>query len=91
MEKEWLGNERRQPSKDHDTLIQVVTILDNHVKNFNSHTEAFRAHEIKDQSNFDALRKDVLGIQKVVWTASGIIIAVEALPTVLKLMHILNK
>lgn len=90
MEK-WLGNDRRTPSRDHDTLIQVVQILDNHVKNFNTHIDAFKLHEIKDQANFDSLRKDVLAIQKVVWTASGIIIAVEALPTVLKLMHILNQ
>lgn len=91
MNDEWKGNERRSPAKDHDTLIQVVTILDNHVKNFNTHTEAFKSHEIRDQVNFDSLRKDVLGIQRVVWMATGIIIAVEALPTVLKLMHILNK
>lgn len=91
MKEDWNGSERRAPSKDHDTLIQVVTILDNHVKNFNTHTDAFKAHEIKDQANFDSLRKDVLGIQRVIWTATGIILAVEALPTVLKLMHILNK
>jgi hypothetical protein len=91
MQPEWNGNERRQPTKDHDTLIQVVTILDNHVKNFNMHTDAFKAHEIRDQANFDSLRKDVLGIQRVIWIATGIILAVQFLPTALKLMHILNK
>ncbi len=91
MEKEWNGNERRQVTRDHDTLTELVVILDSHVKNFNTHTDAFKQHEIKDQSNFDSLRKDVLGIQRVIWVATGIIIAVEALPTVLKLMHILNK
>lgn len=90
MEKK-LGEENRNNNKDHDTLIQLVQIMDNHVKNFNTHADTFKAHEIKDQSNFDSLRTDVLGIQKVVWTASGIIIAVQALPTVLKFMHILNK
>lgn len=35
----WNGIERRKPSTDHDTLICLVQILDNHVLNFEKHVE----------------------------------------------------
>lgn len=35
----WNGTERRKPSSDHDTLIELVVILNNHVTNFNKHVE----------------------------------------------------
>lgn len=91
MPTKWDGEERRASTRDHDTLIQIVQIMDNHVKNFDTHVNAFRSHEIQDQVNFDKLRKEVLAVQRIIWMATGIILAVEALPTVLKLMHILNK
>jgi hypothetical protein len=80
-----------QESKDHDTLIQVVTLLDAQARNSSAYTEALNRHELRDQASFDALRKDVLAIQKVVWLATGILLAVQILPTILKVTHILNK
>lgn len=80
-----------QEGKDHDTLIQLVQIISNHVKNFDTHTTAFKDHEIKDQDNFDKLRTQTAKIEKVIWMATGAILMVEALPTILKLMHVINK
>lgn len=88
----WDGETERRSAggRDHDTLIQMVQILDNHVKNFDVHSNSFKAHEIQDQTNFDKLRTSIAKIERVIYIATGAILAVEALPTVLKLMHILN-
>jgi hypothetical protein len=91
MNEQYTGRERRQPSKDHDTLIEMVQILKNHVANFDSLNASFKNHEIRDENNFDSLRKDNFKIQRVIWLASGAVMAVEALPQILKVFHILTK
>ena len=91
MSNSWNGQERRGESKDHDTLIEVVQILKNHVSNFDNLSDNFKAHEQRDEHNFSALRKDNLNLQRGFWMAAGVLMALEALPIVLKLMHILNK
>ncbi len=91
MPNQWNGPERRKDDRDHDTLITIVQILDNHVKNSTAHEAAFRAHEIQDQTNFEKLKISVQKIERIIWIATGIILAVQALPTAIQVSHILNK
>lgn len=88
---DYTGEERRRSTKDHDTLIQLVQILTNHVDNFNTHSNAFRAHEMQDQANFDKLRTSITKIERIIWVATGIIIALDALPKIIEVVHVLNK
>lgn len=62
-EKDWDGKERRHDAQDHDTLIEVVTILKRHVENFD-------AHVIQDDANFKTLNR-------IVYTGVGILVAIE--------------
>lgn len=81
----WDGTtERRQKAQDHDTLIELVTILSNHVVNFNAHVES-------DTSNFKELKTTVLNIERCVWVATGVIITVHVFPQVVSFFHVLNK
>ncbi len=91
MPQPWNGSERRKENTDHDTLIQIVQIMDNHVKNFQTHAEAFRAHEVQDQTNFDKLRTQIAKIERIIYIATGVLLAVQALPTVFKIIHIFDK
>ena len=88
---EYQGEERRKTSRDHDTLIEMVQILKNHVANFDTLNESFKTHQIKDETNFDQLRKDGLATQRIIWMATGVIMAVQAIPAVMKVLHIINK
>lgn len=70
---EWNGKERRKPSTDHDTLIALVQILDNHVENFNKHVDDDKI-----------LAKDVRFSSKMVYMGLG---ALGALEVVLRIMQ----
>lgn len=80
-----------QPGRDHDTLIELVQIIANHVKNFEVHSNAFTKHEIRDQANFDELRRDILSLKKGLYIGTGMILAVEALPKLIELIHVVTK
>ena len=54
-DKEYSGSERRNPSPDHDTLVQLVQIISNHVKNSDNHMLKFEEHVREDKDNFDKL------------------------------------
>lgn len=90
-DKPWDNQERRVETKDHDTLIQMVQILQNHVDNFKNHVSVFDVHVDKDEKSFDNLRKDNQITQRMVWMAAGAVMAVQALPVILRTFHILNK
>lgn len=61
----WDGiTERRHKATDHDTLIGLVQILNNHVENFNKLHKKFEEHILEDARRFDA-------INRTVWTATG--------------------
>lgn len=66
----WDGSERRESTKDHDTLIQMVQILQNHVNNFDKHRTDFSDHIKKDDKNFEFLNR-------VAWCGFGGLGALE--------------
>lgn len=60
MPNTYRGPERRRgQADDHDTLIELVQILTNHVKNFEEHTKRFEAHMADDHTNFKFLNKNI--------------------------------
>lgn len=61
MQEKWNGEERRLSARDHDTLIQMVQILQNHVENFDKHRDDFTEHSKDDKKNFDFLNRTVWG------------------------------
>lgn len=65
----WDGIERRQKVQDHDTLVEVVQILKNHVDNFNMHRNEFVKHREEDGVNFKR-------IDKTIYLATGVVTAV---------------
>ena len=77
-------------NKDHDTLVEVVQILKNQDELSKIIATNLKDHEMKDQENFNGIRRDILGLQKIVWTATGIIIALDALPKVAEIFHIIK-
>lgn len=87
----WDGAERRKVSDDHDTIIEVLGLIKNGRENFEEHMKSFNDHKVDDQSNFNLLRRELLGIQKVIWIATGVIISVQAIPMMTKILHILDK
>lgn len=86
----WNGEERRGNNRDHDTLTELVIIVKSHVEAAKIVADNLKIHEKNDQANFDTIRKDILGLQKIVWTATGIIIALDALPKVAEILHIVK-
>lgn len=72
----WDGIERRDKAQDHDTLIQVVEILQIHVKNFDKHIN-------QDEENFKALNRTMyIGI--------GLVMAIQGLPILSSVIKILS-
>lgn len=69
--------ERRQKAQDHDTLIELVTILNGHVTNFNQHRIEFNNHIVDDTKRFDFL-------QRSVWMIFGGIAVLELFVKVVK-------
>lgn len=91
MQKDWDGkSDRRVNHTDHDTLIELVQINRNLSENARIVADNLKEHEIKDQDNFETIRRDILGLQKIVWTATGIIIALDALPKIGEVLHIIK-
>ena len=91
MTDKWDGQkERRINHTDHDTLIELVQIIKNQSANDLIIAENLKAHEQKDENNFVMIRKDILGLQKIDWTATGIIIALDALPKIGEVLHLLK-
>lgn len=87
----WDGNtERRVNHTDHDTLIELVQIIRNQTEYTKDIADNFKTHENKDEHNFQAIRNDILGLQRIVWTATGIIIALDALPKIGEILHLLK-
>lgn len=57
---EWDGIKRRKDDhgvNDHDTLIELVQILTNHVNNFNELSNVFKDHVKEDKENFKILNE----------------------------------
>lgn len=49
----WDGKvERRLYPNDHDNIVRAITILENHVKNFDSHV-------VEDKENFKTIRDQI--------------------------------
>lgn len=53
------GPDRRNKSTDHDTLITMVQILQNHVDNDTKNWSKFDSHVLEDKKNFDFLNKSI--------------------------------
>ncbi len=81
--KPYQGPERRIHSDDHDTIVTMIQLLNNHVNNFND-------HKTDDIKNFSAImtkleRQDgVLEvIKRYIYIGLGILIAINGVPTVI--------
>lgn len=79
----WDGKERRMPTQDHDTLIEVVQILKNHVANFDKHIEA---DKIAFQDIGDKLWKHAMYI----YIGIGILAAINAAPALATTIKIIT-
>lgn len=55
----WDGQERRKNLSDHDTMIELVQIMKNHIDNFNEHRKDFDEHKIEDNKSFKFLNRTV--------------------------------
>lgn len=85
----WDGkHERRINHTDHDTLIQLVQIMKGQTENANMIASNLKIHEAKDEENFKEIKKDILGLQRIVWTATGIIVALDAMPKIAEIFHL---
>lgn len=76
----WDGHERRQESRDHDTLIAIVQILNNHVANFEKHI-------VSDLQCFKELRDTVHKLERCMWIATGVVAVFHVLPGILLLIR----
>lgn len=90
MEVEMPNSGSILPHTDHDTLITLVQLVKNQNENTKIISDNLVAHETKDQTNFDKIREDILGLQRVVWIATGIIISLDAIPKVGEILHLLK-
>ena len=57
VQEKWNGHERRKSTRDHDTLIEMVQILKNHVGNFDIHRKDYLTHIGDDKKNFEFLNR----------------------------------
>lgn len=85
------GPERRKHADDHDTVVQLLEIMNNHVGNFDTHREDYRRHIIDDNKFFEEIRKNIAGIHRIGWVALGALLALQVLPKVVEVIHILIK
>lgn len=83
MISKWEGADRRKHADDHDTLISLVQILNSHVTNFNDHI-------LSDKKSFDKLENTVLKIERCIWIATGVIVAIHGLPSIANAVKILS-
>lgn len=70
----WDGKtERRINNRDHDTLIEVVQILQNHVENDTRNWQRFDAHTKEDKENFNSVTVKVDKHAMYIYMAMGAI------------------
>ncbi len=56
----WDGVKRRADdfkANDHDTIIELVQIMKNHIDHFNEHRDDFHEHKMEDNKSFEILKK----------------------------------
>jgi hypothetical protein len=75
---------------DHDTLIELVRMMKYQIETDKEIARNLKEHQSNDDNNFNNIRKDILGLQKIVWTATGIIIALDALPKLIEVVKTLK-
>jgi hypothetical protein len=71
MTQAWDGRiERRNNAGDHDNITRLITILDNHVKNFDQHVE-------KDEARFKEIGDKLWNHAKFIYIGIGIVAVLE--------------
>lgn len=65
--------------------------MNNHVNNFNNHRVDFNKHINDDNEYFTSIKKDINGIHKVGWLSLGFILALQVIPKIAEVVHILTK
>lgn len=69
----WDGKtERRNNAGDHDNITRLITLLENHVKNFDSHV-------IEDKENFKSIGDKLWNHAKYIYIGIGIVGVVEVI------------
>lgn len=66
MQGKWNGEERRLAKGDHDTLVELVQIIKNHVDNFDVHVTT-------DDTNFKEMKSDIKFNSKWIYIGMGAI------------------
>ena len=67
----WDGKERRTVS-DHDTLIEVVQVLKNHVANFDKHVDS-------NKTEFSLLQNKIWEHARYIYIGIGIIVVLNVI------------
>ncbi len=87
---QYRGPERRIHSDDHDTIVTMIQLLNNHVNNFNDHKR-------EDESSFKTImvklekQDGVLDvIKRYIYIGLGILIAINGVPTVINFVKSIN-
>lgn len=86
----WDGRDRRKVT-DHDTIIELVQIIKNHVENFESHRESYKDHIKDDSSKFEELRIALEGIKRVIWIGLGVFMTLQGIPKIIDTIQLLHK
>lgn len=69
----WDGKtERRSDPTDHDNLIRVITILAEHVKNFDQHV-------IEDKKNFESLSNKLWSHARYIYIGIGMLAVIQVI------------
>lgn len=79
----WDGRERRRATSDHDALIRIITLLENHTKSFEDHIMA-------DNLYFKEIKNEIKAINRFMWTVIGGMVLLNALPAASNFMKLLQ-
>lgn len=66
------NTDRRKPNTDHDTLIEVVQILNNHVNNFDAHAQV-------DKESFKEIGDKLDNHSKYIYIGIGIMGVIQVI------------
>lgn len=81
----WDGQERRGGnSADHDLLTKIDVNLTNFMEKYADHIRRFDSHILEDNKKFLEIEKQLNAVQKVLWSAAGVIIFVEFIVRLIK-------
>ncbi len=68
---QWDGKtERRSNANDHDNITRMLTVMENHVKNFDAHVK-------EDKASFDKIGDKISNLSKFIYIGIGIVAVLQ--------------